>query len=203
LRLQGRLDRGALQAALDRVVARHEGLRTVFARDGQTGAAQQVVGPVETGWAMSFEDLSGLAPQAGEEQVQAQAREEARAPFDLAAGPLVRGRLLRLSDEAHVLLLTMHHIVSDGWSLGVLLREVAALYGAFVQGQADPLPPLAIQYADYAVWQRDWLQGEVLEQQLAFWQGHLSGAPALLELPSDRPRPAQQSYRGAALRAQV
>ena len=120
-----------------------------------------------------------------------------RAPFDLARGPLIRGRLMRLAEDEHVLLVTMHHIVSDGWSMGVLMRELSALYGAFVRGEADPLPPLAIQYADYAVWQRQWLDGEVLQAAGGVLAASsLAGAPALLELPTDRPRPAQQELCG-------
>src|SRR5204863_4855772 len=118
------------------------------------------------------------------------------APFDLSTGPLIRARLLRLSDDEHVLLLTQHHIVSDGWSLGILVREVAALYTAFSGGGADPLPPLDIQYADYAQWQHQWLQGEELARQFGFWKDQLTGAPELLNLPLDRPRPALQSYAG-------
>jgi non-ribosomal peptide synthetase component F len=112
-------------------------------------------------------------------------------------GPLIRGRLIRLAGDDHALLVTMHHIVSDGWSMGVLVNEFSALYAAFSQGQPDPLPALAIQYADYAVWQRRWITGEALQRQLDFWRHHLSGAPALLELPTDRPRSAVQDYAGA------
>src|SRR5690606_26697261 len=111
------------------------------------------------------------------------ASEEAMGAFDLAVGPLIRGRLLKLADEEHLLLLTQHHVISDGWSTGVLVRELSTLYTAFSQGQPDPLPPLAIQYGDYAAWQRQWLQGERLLQQLAFWRQLLDGAPDLLELP--------------------
>jgi amino acid adenylation domain-containing protein len=187
LRLSGALDRSALQAALDRLVARHEVLRTTF-------GASQVIGPVDQGLPLTYIDLRG-APDA-EGAAAAIADAESGAPFDLARGPLVRGQLLRLGDEAHILLITQHHIVSDGWSIGVLVREVSTLYAAFSAGRDDPLPPLAIQYADYAAWQRGWLQGEVLEQQAAFWRAQLAGAPALLELPTDRARPAVQSYAG-------
>ncbi|MFS2067130.1 condensation domain-containing protein, partial [Duganella sp. CT11-72] len=196
LRLRGRLDADALRAALTRIVARHEVLRTRFVEQaGQP--AQQIDAPAA--FALAVSDLRALA---GHEQASAVERysvDEASAPFDLARGPLIRGQLLRLAEEEHVLLLTQHHIVSDGWSVGLLVEEVRTLYTAFSQGQADPLPPLAVQYADYAQWQRGWLQGELLERQLAFWRGHLGGAPSLLELPLDRPRPAQQSYAGGAL----
>ncbi|WP_408953367.1 amino acid adenylation domain-containing protein [Lysobacter sp. Hz 25] len=194
LRLSGRLDRDALKATLDRLIARHENLRTCFVE--VDGVPTQVIGSAERGFALDEQDLGALAPDARETAIAELGATEARAPFDLAAGPLIRGRLLRLADDEHVLLLTQHHIVSDGWSIGVLVREVTALYSAFSQGQADPLPPLAIQYADYAVWQRQWLQGDALQGQLDFWRGHLGGAPALLELPSDRPRPPVQRYAG-------
>ncbi|RMP48396.1 Amino acid adenylation, partial [Pseudomonas syringae pv. atrofaciens] len=114
------------------------------------------------------------------EAVERLAREEALAPFDLSSGPLIRGRLVQLSETEHILLVTQHHIVSDGWSTGVLLHEIGMLYRAFSQGLADPLPALAFQYVDYAAWQRQWLQGETLQTQVEFWRQHLSGAPALL-----------------------
>ncbi|RSZ55173.1 amino acid adenylation domain-containing protein, partial [Massilia atriviolacea] len=192
LRLKGALDKSALRAALDRIVARHESLRTSFVTVG--GVAVQVIGDADQGFALAHADLRGMA---GHEAAQA---DEARAPFNLATGPLIRGRLLRVGDDEHILLITQHHIISDGWSMGVLVREVSALYAAFSTLQADPLPPLAIQYADYAAWQRGWLQGEVLAQQTAFWSNHLAGAPALLEMPTDRPRPAVQSYAGGEVR---
>src|SRR5258708_15259126 len=123
--------------------------------------------------------------------------EEACGVFDLEHGPLIRGRLIRLSEDEHALLITMHHIVSDGWSMGVLVNELNMLYSAFLRGEDDPLPRLGIQYADYAVWQRQWTEGDLLQQQAAYWKTTLAGAPALLELPADRPSPAQQNYAGA------
>ncbi|MGQ5273748.1 amino acid adenylation domain-containing protein, partial [Xanthomonas arboricola pv. corylina] len=194
LRLQGALDRAALQAALDRVVARHEGLRARFV-SSEDGPVQQFA-PDSIGFTLQYRDLGELAPAAQAEAVAEAGRWQTQSPFDLTTGPLIRGQLLRLSAQEHVLLVTQHHIVSDGWSIGVMIGEVTALYAAFSQGQPDPLPPLAIQYADYALWQRQWLQGEALQQQLGFWREHLSGAPALIELPTDRPRPAVQSYAG-------
>ncbi|MCZ4093237.1 condensation domain-containing protein [Sinorhizobium psoraleae] len=125
--------------------------------------------------------------------------EEAKTPFDLARGPLIRGRLIRLTDDDHVFLLTQHHIVADGWSMGVLVRELSSLYRAFAAGRADPLPPLAIQYPDYAAWQRQWLSGERLQAQAQYWRDSLSGAPARLALPTDRPRPERQSFAGASV----
>jgi len=139
-----------------------------------------------------------LCPNA-EAALSALCHEEAHTPFDLARGPLIRGRLIRLSAEEHVFLLTQHHIVSDGWSMGVLVRELSSLYRAFAAGHDDPLPPLAIQYPDYAAWQRQWLSGERLQAQAAYWRDTLSGAPARLALPTDRPRPERQSFAGATV----
>ena len=196
LRLAGALDEAALERALGEIVRRHEALRTVFAE--VDGAPVQVIAPFG-GFALPVEDLSGLGEAEREAAVRRRAGEEARRPFDLAAGPLFRAALLRLGAEEHVLLLSMHHIVSDGWSMGVLFRELSALYAAYRDGRESPLPELAVQYADYAVWQREQLAGEVLDRQLAYWTERLAGAPALLELPTDRPRPAVQTYRGATV----
>ncbi|QNH20776.1 non-ribosomal peptide synthetase [Xanthomonas sp. GW] len=197
LRLSGALNREALQATLDRLVARHESLRTHFVVTENEPC--QVVAAEDYGFTLTEQDLRSLEGEAQQREVERLAREEAGAAFDLTSGPLIRGRLLQLAAEEHVLLITQHHIITDGWSLGVMVREVGALYTAFSQGQADPLPALEIQYADYAAWQRSWLQGEELERQLGFWREHLVGAPGLLELPSDRPRPAVQSYAGGSV----
>ncbi|HEY0684527.1 MAG TPA: amino acid adenylation domain-containing protein, partial [Steroidobacter sp.] len=193
LRLQGMLDEAALQRALDRIVERHEVLRTVFL--DREGVAVQVVTESMRFASQRF-DLSALSPGEREAGVEQQALLETQEPFDLRSGPLIRGRLLRLGAEEHVLFVTMHHIVSDGWSMGVLIRELSELYTAFADGRSDPLPPLQLQYADYAAWQRRWLDGEALQAQVAYWRDHLEGAPALLELPTDRARPAVQSYAG-------
>jgi amino acid adenylation domain-containing protein/FkbM family methyltransferase len=197
--LRGALDRAALRRALDGIVARHEALRTVIGL--QDGQPVQRIRPADTGFTLQEHDLRGQ--DAAQAQVQALADEEAGTPFDLAQGPLIRGRLITVDEQEQVLLVTMHHIVSDGWSMGVLTRELSVLYRAFVQGQDDPLQPLAIQYADYAAWQRQWLQGEELQRQGAYWQQRLAGAPALLELPTDRPRQAPQDPRGAALEIEL
>jgi amino acid adenylation domain-containing protein/non-ribosomal peptide synthase protein (TIGR01720 family) len=195
LRLKGVLERDALQRALDRIVARHEALRTRFAV--VDGEAVQRVGGGDAGFALQVFDLAGHAE--AERELATLAEQEAAAAFDLEHGKLIRGRLVRLGDNEHVLLVTMHHIVSDGWSMSVLTRELGALYRAYLHDEADPLPPLAIQYADYAVWQRCWLGGDVLSEQSAYWRDTLSDAPPLLMLPADRARPAQQDYTGAAI----
>ncbi|CDG80827.1 non-ribosomal peptide synthetase [Janthinobacterium agaricidamnosum] len=201
LRLGGRLDVAALRRTINQIVARHAVLRTTFA--ARDGAPVQLVAPrLELG--LPLTDLGGLAPAEREARAHALAGAEAAAPFDLARGPLIRAALLRLDDSEHVLLFTVHHSVADGWSIGVLVREVAALYaayadGAWVEGQASPLAPLPLQYGDFAHWQRTWLSGAVLQRQLDYWRAQLAGAPALLALPTDRPRPPLQSYRGATL----
>ncbi|NWD75281.1 amino acid adenylation domain-containing protein, partial [Pseudomonas gingeri] len=193
LRLHGSLDQPALQRALDRIVARHEVLRTTFIQlPGQE--PEQHIAPADIGFNLQLQVLTGLAQ--AEETLLAIVAEEVDEGFDLEQGPLVRGRLIRMADDDHVLVVTMHHIISDGWSGGVLTRELGALYEAFRQGAEDPLPALPVQYADYALWQRNWLTGDVLQQQRQYWQQTLAGAPALLALPTDRPRPAQQDYSG-------
>ena len=194
LRLRGTLNFTALERSLNEIIARHETLRTVFSVvDGQP------VQWIRTSLTIPIVSAAVVAQTAEEQEAELRrlAREEAARPFDLEAGPLLRVRLLRLNEREHVLLLTMHHIVSDGWSMGVLVRELCALYEAFLQGKESPLAPLTVQYADYAQWQREHLTGEVLEQQLQYWREQLAGAPPLLELPADRPRPAVQSFRGA------
>ncbi|WP_319930872.1 non-ribosomal peptide synthetase [Xenorhabdus santafensis] len=197
LELTGKLNLAALQAALDRVVARHEILRTtiVMVED----EAQQIVGDADCGFSLTIEDFSQLSSEEQQAAIEETAYLEANQPFDFANGPLLRGRLLKLAEDKHILLLTQHHIISDGWSVAVLMQELSTLYHAFSQGQPDPLPPLTIQYADYVVWQKKWLQGETLEKQINFWRDTLQGAPALLELPTDRPRPAKQSYAGGRI----
>ena len=193
LRLRGSLDIGALELSLNEIIRRHESLRTTFSMVEEE--AVQVIAP----WvhlSVPVIDLSDCAGGEREQQALGLAREDALRPFDLAQGPLFRSKLLRLGEDDHVLLLTMHHIVSDGWSMGVLHRELSVLYEAFSRSQPSPLPELPIQYADYAVWQREWLQGEVLESQLSYWKKQLEGIPGVLHLPTDHPRPAVQSYRG-------
>ncbi|HZF12188.1 MAG TPA: amino acid adenylation domain-containing protein, partial [Thermoanaerobaculia bacterium] len=197
IELTGRLDRAALAAALGEVVARHEVLRTTFpAVEGRPVARVAAPG----GFSLPLIDLQGLPEEERAEAVRRLGAEEAERPFDLARGPLLRAALLRPSAEEHVLLLDLHHIAFDGWSVGVLVRELAALYAAHAastEGSPSPLPPLVVQYADFAAWQRDWLRGAVLDAQLGYWRERLAGAPAALALPTDRPRPAVRSGRGA------
>ncbi len=197
VRLSGVLDVGGLEWAIGEVIGRHESLRTTFVEiDGEPW---QVVGEAG-GWELPREDLTGLGGAELEEEIRRRAEEMAGRGFDLERGPLFRAELLRLSDSEHVLLLSMHHIVSDGWSMDVLFRELSVLYEAYGGGSAtSPLPELPVQYADYAMWQREWLEGGELARQLTYWKGKLSGAPELLELPTDRARPAVQSHRGTFL----
>ncbi len=194
LRLRGLLEAGVLAASLDRLAARHEALRTVFVA-GDEGP-MQVVDP-SLRLPLPVVDLRQLPLPAAE--ALRLAREEARRPFDLAAGPLMRATLLRIEPEDHILLLTLHHIVTDGWSMRIYLRELTSLYDALCQGLPSPLPELPIQYTDFAAWQRDWLSGEVLAAQLAWWREKMAGAPATLELPVDNPRLPLQSRRAGHL----
>ena len=198
LALHGPLDRPALQRALDRLVERHEALRTHFAL--QDGMPVQVIEPPAP-FVLHEHDLR--AEPDPDQAAGALAAQEADQPFDLERGPLIRGRLLCLADEHHHLLLTQHHILSDGWSLGVLTRELGALYDAFAQGRPDPLPPLPIQYADYAVWQRQHVSGERLQAQADYWRRQLADAPARLDLPTDRPRPAEQDFAGGMVAFEI
>lgn len=193
-RFSGELNISLLERSLEQLIRRHESLRTIFRLRGDQ--PMQVILP-ELVLQVPLIDLRAFDRQRRAELSRRIAREEASQPCDLANGPLLRVRLLRLESEEHILLLTMHHIISDGWSLQVLLRDLRALYLALVAGQSPALAPLPVQYADYALWQRQWLQGAVLEEYLAYWREQLEGAPAL-ELPTDRPRPPVQSYHGAA-----
>jgi amino acid adenylation domain-containing protein len=195
LQLRGELDRAALRRALNQIVARHEALRTVFTLvDGKP--LQQIVGKRDSQFHLIEHDLRECDGAAAEfERLIA---EEASTSMDLHAGPLIRGRLIRQGNEEYVLLITIHHIVSDAWSFGVFSNELSALYRAYVRGEEDGLPELEIQYVDYAVWQRKWMGGEVLGKQAEYWERALAGAPEVLQLPADHVRPEQQSYSGAA-----
>ena len=202
LHLQGALQYTVLQGAIDAIVARHENLRTTFHEEG--GEIYQRIAPPAP-VAIPIIDLTPTTAMTVEAAALALAEDELRRPFDLAQGPLLRVLLIRVTSTQptatpeHYLVVNMHHIISDGVSVALLIDEFSALYSAGVRGEASPLPPLSIQYADFAAWQRKWLGGKFLEQQAAYWQEKLQGAPPLLELPTDRPRPAQQSFRGKTL----
>jgi surfactin family lipopeptide synthetase A len=192
IELRGALDARMLERALGALISRHESLRTVFVT--VEGKPQQVVSEPDD-WKLPVSDLGGgvKVHRRWEDLV----RQEAARGFDLARGPLFRAQLYRLADDHHVLLLGMHHIIVDGWSLGILLRELGAFYGCFCRGEKPAVPPLGVQYRDFARWQRGWLRGETLEKLLAHWCSRLAGAPQTLELPTDRPRPPAESNRGA------
>ncbi|HEX8558732.1 MAG TPA: amino acid adenylation domain-containing protein [Pyrinomonadaceae bacterium] len=194
MRFRGLIDLAALERAVAELVRRHEALRTTF--DAEDGRPMQRVLP-ELDVPLVLHDLSGRPEVEREVEARALVAEESRRPFDLARGPLLRTTIVRLSPAEHILLINLHHIVADGWSMAVVMRELDALYSSFVTGKPHGLPPLPLQYADFAIWQREWLSGEVLAQQLAWWRAQLRGAPPTLELPTDRPRPAAQLFRGA------
>ena len=194
--LTGSLDVAALRRSLNEIVRRHEALRTTFAhRDGEP---VQVIAP-SLSLPVPVVNLESLPEATKDAEVRRRATEEARRLFDLSRGPLLRANVLRTEAHRHVLLVTMHHIVSDGWSMGIFIREFGKLYEAFTRGERSPLEELRIQYADFAHWQREWLTGEVLEAQLDYWKQQLQGAPPLLELPTSKARPAIQTFRGAML----
>jgi amino acid adenylation domain-containing protein len=196
MRVRGRFDLGAFARTFAEVVRRHEVLRTTFpTRDG---VPTQVIGAPRSP-RMPLLDLGGLEPGAREAEARRLSAADARRPFDLATGPLLRIRILRLADAEHLVTCTMHHLVGDAWSFGVLMSEVSRLYESFVCGRPSPLPEPSIQYADYAVWQRQWLRGDVLAQRLGYWQRHLAGAPERLTLPQNRTRGVVQSFRGNRL----
>jgi syringomycin synthetase protein SyrE len=195
LRLRGQLDREALRRALDRIVARHEALRTTFRQID--GHPIQVIGSAEKGFQLREHDLRGEADAEGE--LERLVEQEAREAFDLERGPLIRGGVAQLGEEEHALFMTMHHIVSDGWSMGILINEISELYRAYRAGEEAQLAELAIQYGDYAAWQQRWMSAEVMERQAEYWKSVLVGAPALLELPTDRARPAVQDYAGGSV----
>ncbi|MEQ8997813.1 MAG: amino acid adenylation domain-containing protein [Coleofasciculus sp. B1-GNL1-01] len=193
VRLSGNLDVNALQQALSEIVRRHEVLRTSF--QTVNGTPIQVIHSEAT-LKINVVDLEPLEVTERETVLHQQAQQEAITPFNLEIAPLIRCSLLQLSATESVVLLTMHHIISDGWSMGVFIQELSSLYQAFGAGEPSPLAELPIQYADFAIWQRQWLSGEVLEAQLNYWLSQLQGAPELLQLPTDHPRPTVQTYRG-------
>jgi amino acid adenylation domain-containing protein len=198
-RLTGLLDVKALERSLNEVVQRHEVLRTTFTTiDGQP---MQIIAP-RLRLTIPVLDLSQLPADERAAETKRLGSEALR-PFDIERGPLLRASLLRIADDEHLLLLTMHHSVSDGWSLGVLIRELATFYEGFVEGKTPSLPELPIQYADFAVWQRRWLSGEILDRQLAYWKEQLSDTPAVLDLPTDLPRPAVPTIEGSFLTCEI
>jgi hypothetical protein len=194
VRIEGLLDLSLLRRALNEIVKRHEMLRTCFSsRDGQP--RQQINGAHEV--ATPLIDLTSLCEQARDSEAMRAVNQIALVPFNLATGPLFRVCMIRLDYQHHIIVLSLHHIVSDGWSVGILAREIAELYSAFSEGRQPRLAENPIQYADYAAWQRDWMQGEVLEKHLQYWSGRLSGSMPNLQLPADQARAAVQTYRGA------
>ncbi len=192
LRLKGLLNLAVLESSINEIVQRHEALRTTFAF--VNGQPIQVIAPVSL--SLALVDCQEIPPSKRESEVKRLTTQEIQQPFDLTQGSLLRAKLLCLSQQEHILLLTMHHIVADGWSAEVFLQEMAGIYTALLTGKRSPLPKLPIQYKDFAHWQRTWLQGEVLTTQLTYWQKQLAGATTL-QLPTDYPRPAVQTYRGA------
>ncbi|NET09553.1 MAG: amino acid adenylation domain-containing protein, partial [Symploca sp. SIO2B6] len=193
LRLAGTLNITALEQSLQAIIERHEALRTNFI--SVEGEATQIIHP-ETSWRLSVVELTHLSTNEQEATAQQLAQQQAIQPFELEKESLIRATLIVLSETEHILCVCMHHIVSDGWSTGVLLQELTKLYNGYIQGLSSSLTPLPIQYADFAIWQRKWLQGDVLESQLSYWKNQLADAPNLLSLPTDRPRPAVQTFRG-------
>ncbi|MEH2050450.1 amino acid adenylation domain-containing protein [Nostoc sp.] len=194
LQLDGKLNIDALRASFDYLLDRHSILRTYF--PARSGEAQVVVQNLEDIEVLTIADLRELSPQTQAETVQRLSDNHAQEPFDLNTGPLFKAKLLQLGEQKNVLLINMHHIISDGWSMGIFKREWEQAYSAFAAGDTPNLSPLPIQYSDYAAWQRSWLQGKILENQENYWKQQLGDAPRLLDLPTDYPRPAQQSYQG-------
>ncbi|HEX2210652.1 MAG TPA: condensation domain-containing protein, partial [Longimicrobium sp.] len=200
VRLSGGVDQAALERALGEVLRRHDALRTTF-READ-GVPVGRITPF-TGFRLPIADLSALGEAEREAEVIRRFDAENAHVFDLAAGPLFRAALLRLGADEHVLLVCMHHVVGDGWSTRVFFRELWALYGAFREGRPSPLPELEVQYADYAAWQREQAGGEAEARQIRYWRERLAGAPDSLELPTDRPRPAAPTLRGATVPVHV
>ncbi len=196
VKLTGELDLWALEESLNEIIRRHEVLRTTFRQEGDLPV--QLIAP-ELRLSVPVTDLSGLEPGQREEQIKARSDSAVHRPFDLSRGPLLRMEVLRLAPDEHVLLFTIHHIVSDAWSMGVLVQELAVLYPAFRMREPSPLPALDLQYADVAQWQHEWLSGELLDRQLEYWRGQLEGAPAFLRLPADRAAGPPRSLAGGSV----
>src|SRR5260370_27729477 len=192
-RLTGTLDVEALKKALGEIVRRHDALRTTFR--ATDGTPLQFVSDLSLD--VLLIDLQSVEESERETETVNLLRHEAQRPFDLSQGPLIRAVLLQLDETEHILLITMHHIVTDGWSVGIFHRELSALYAAFLKGRPSPLAELPIHYMDYAVWQRQYLEGEIYESQLNYWKQQFVTTPAILELPTDNPRPNAQAYRAS------
>ena len=195
IRLSGALNVEAMERSLCELIRRHEVLRTTFSED-ELGKPIQLVA-AEQEFELAVWDLRNFPPESREDEAKRRVVEHVRLPFDLQHGPLFRANLLRLDETEWVLALAFHHIIVDGWSWGVVLRELSAIYQAFADGKPSPLAALPIQYGDYATWQQGWLQGERLDNLLAYWKQQLNDAPSVLELPVDFPRPAIQTFAGA------
>jgi len=200
LRLDGSLDRAALRRALDALVERHAVLRTTYSQ--RDGLALQTINPASP-LPLLERDLGGLSGAGQDAAVAQAAQEQAGLAFDLERDPMLRVLLLALGADSHVVVFTMHHIASDGWSMTLLARDFVQLYQAFSAGRANPLAPLPLRYVDYAAWQRDRLSGAALEQELRFWQQRLAGIPKLHGLPLDHPRPAQQQFTGQRIEQKI
>ncbi len=196
VRFDGRLNLDALERTWNELVRRHEVLRTSFSTvEDLEDLPEQIIAPPQP-FKLQVEDLTGLSPEERPAVVERHSAEEARRPFELSTGPLLRVKLLRLGEAEHIMLLTMHHLIVDAWSTALLVEEVGAIYRAFEAGEPTPLPEMRIQYADYAAWQRRWLASEAAKQQLAYWRRQLGGALPALKLPADRARPATPNYEG-------
>src|SRR6185369_11518380 len=192
--LTGSLNLVALDGATNEIIRRHEILRSSFVATAD-GEPVQIVSPPPQ-QLLTIVDLSGLSNDEQETHAEAISSEQTRRPFDLAHGPILRGTLLCFDEQRHSMLLGIHHIAADAWSTTIFIHEVGTLYGSFLRGEHSQLPELAIQYVDFAAWQRSWLQGEVLDTQLGYWKEQLRNSPPMLELPADRPRPPVQTFRG-------
>jgi amino acid adenylation domain-containing protein len=201
VRMEGALEVDALRRALAEIVRRHEVLRTTFRADAS--GSWQVIHPAPESFDLAVADLRAIPGEWARGEALRLMADEAEHPFDLRRGPMLRALLIRAGETEHTLVLNLHHVAGDGWSIDLLFREMSALYAAFRAGEPSPLPELPLQYADYAEWQREWMAGGALDEQLAYWRGRLAGAPAVLELPTDRPRPAVQSHRGESYAFEV
>src|SRR5579862_2222025 len=195
IRLTGKVEVGALTAAIEGLVSRHDGIRTIFASSSDGEPRQSVLPTMPIHLAVN--DLSHLPETERENAALRIARDEAKKPFDLTSGPLLRTSLIRLAQEEHILVLVMHHIITDGWSMSVFFRELATFYQASIDGRAPDVPELGVTYRDFTKWQSEYVSGGVLKQQIDYWQKKLQGADTILDLPTDRPRPATQSQNGA------